>query len=192
MHLHEMADYEASNITDSTDWLATPLPGLSPVESALRCRVCRDFYKTPMITACLHTFCSLCIRRSLANEGRCPACRAPEQESKLRWNGALDEAVDAYVKTRPAVLAFARAGVQESRHSPKRKLENETSQDGGEDVSRKRLRSSTRLSRARGEETTAEMVRHEVDVIEDSADEEYEESRTCAFPTPTGSMRAPC
>lgn len=188
----EMADYDASKITDSTDWLATPLPGLSPVESALRCRVCRDFYKTPMITTCLHTFCSLCIRRSLANEGRCPACRAPEQDSKLRWNGALDEAVDAYVKTRPAVLDFARAGAQESRQSPKRKLEHEPSEDGGEDVSRKRLRSSARLSRARGEETTAEMVRHEVDVIEDSADEEYEENRMCPFPGLANSARTPC
>ena len=177
-HLREMADYDAAHVTDSTDWLETSLPGLSAVESALLCRVCRDFYKTPMITTCLHTFCSLCIRRSLANDGRCPACRAPEQESKLRWNGALDEAVDAYVKTRPAVLSLARAGPQESRHSPKRKLEAEPSQDS-EDLSRKRLRSSARLNRARGEETTAEIVRQEVDVIEDSADEEYEDNRMC-------------
>ena len=176
-----MADYDSANITDSTDWLGTPLPGLSPVESALRCRVCRDFYKTPMLTTCLHTFCSLCIRRSLANDGRCPACRAPEQESKLRWNGSLDEAVDAYIKARPMVLSFARAGPPESRHFPKRKLEHEPSQDSGEDTSRKRLRSSTRLSRARGEEATAEMVRQEVEVIEDSADEEYEENRMCPF-----------
>lgn len=178
----QMADYDAANITDSTDWLGTPLPGLSPVESALRCRVCRDFYKTPMLTTCLHTFCSLCIRRSLANDGRCPACRAPEQESKLRWNGSLDEAVDAYVKARPTVLSFARDGPQGSRHSPKRKLEHETSPDSSENASRKRLRSSARLSRARGEEATAEMVRQEVEVIEDSADEEYEENRMYPFP----------
>lgn len=172
-----MADCDSSNIADSTDWLTTPLTGLSAVESALRCRVCRDFYKTPMITTCLHTFCSICIRRSLASDGKCPACRAPDQESKLRWNGALDEVVDAYAKTRSTVLSFARAGTQVPGGSPKRKLEHESSQDGGDDPSRKRLRSSARLSRTRGEEATATMVRQEVEVIEDSADEEYEETR---------------
>lgn len=172
-----MADCDSSNIADSTDWLTTPLTGLSAVESALRCRVCRDFYKTPMITTCLHTFCSICIRRSLASDGKCPACRAPDQESKLRWNGALDEVVDAYAKTRSTVLSFARAGTQVPGGSPKRKLEHESSQDGGDDPSRKRLRSSARLSRTRGEEATATMVRQEVEVIEDSADEEYEDNR---------------
>ena len=177
-----MADYDSSNIADSTDWLTTPLAGLSAVESALRCRVCRDFYKTPMITTCLHTFCSICIRRSLANDGKCPACRAPDQESKLRWNGALDEVLDAYTRTRSTVLSFARAGTQESGSSPKRKLEPEPSQDGGDDMSRKRLRSSARLSRTRGSEAMAEMVRQKVEAIEDSAEEEYDDNRMHHWP----------
>lgn len=172
-----MADYDSSNIADSTDWLTTPLTGLSTVESALRCRVCRDFYKTPMITTCLHTFCSICIRRSLASDGKCPACRAPDQESKLRWNGALDEVVDAYTRTRSTVLSFARAGSHESGSPPKRKLAHEPSQDGNDDTSRKRLRSSARLSRTRDEEGTTEMIRQKVEMIEDSADEEYDGNR---------------
>lgn len=178
-----MTNHDASNIADSTDWLGTALPGLSSVESSLRCRVCRDFYKTPMITSCLHTFCSLCIRRSLANDGKCPACRAPDQDSKLRWNGALEEVVDAYVKTRPTVLSLARADAKVSRQSPKRKLDGVHPEDNGQDASRKRLRSSTRLSRARGEEATAEMVRQEADAIDDSTDEDSKENRMCPLLT---------
>ncbi|OCL04313.1 hypothetical protein AOQ84DRAFT_226128, partial [Glonium stellatum] len=47
-------------IPDSTDWLPTPLASLTPLEVALRCQVCKDFFDTPMLTSCAHTFCSLC------------------------------------------------------------------------------------------------------------------------------------
>lgn len=177
-----MDDLDSSGITDSTDWLSTPLSGFAAVESGLRCRVCRDFYRTPMLTTCLHTFCSVCIRRALANDGKCPACRAPEQESKLRWVGALDDVLDAFVKVRSTMLSFASTRVEESGQSPKRKLERESIGDGGDDAPRKRLRSSARLSRTRGEEATTEMVRHEIEVIEDSADEEYEDNRMAHSP----------
>lgn len=158
-----MAEQDFSAIADSTDWLTTPLSGLTAVESTLRCQVCRDFYKTPMLTTCLHTFCSLCIRRSLANDGKCPLCRAPDQESKLRWNGAMDDVVDAYVRTRGAVLAFAR-NTHEGPRSPKRKIDPETPEEGDAHAP-KRLRSSARLR-------TSQRPRPPVQ-IEDSGDEEY-------------------
>ena len=103
------------NLPDSTDWLPTPLSSLGAVESALRCQVCKDFFTTPMLTSCAHTFCSACIRRCVAADARCPACRAPEQEVKLRWNGAVQEAVDAFVAAREGVLGFARQALTPSR-----------------------------------------------------------------------------
>lgn len=169
--LASMADQDFSSIADSTDWLATPLSGLTAVESTLRCQVCRDFYKTPMLTTCLHTFCSLCIRRSLANDGRCPLCRAPDQESKLRWNGALDDVVDAYVRTRGDILAFARQPPENSVSSPKRKMES-TSLDSPDNPPSKRLRSSTRLSAPREPYPTTQ--------LEDDDDDDYNPPGRCS------------
>lgn len=94
----------AYNVTDSSDWLNTPLAPLRSVEAALRCQVCKDFYNTPMITTCSHTFCSLCIRRCLTSEGKCPSCRSSDQEIRLRRNWAVQELVDAFQEARPSIL----------------------------------------------------------------------------------------
>ncbi|KAI0127165.1 DNA repair protein rad18 [Xylariales sp. AK1849] len=157
-----MTDTEPYEITDSTDWLSTPLPGLAVVESALRCQVCKDFYKTPMLTSCNHTFCSICIRRALSNDGRCPLCRAGEQEMKLRSNWSMEETVLAFTKTRREVLDFAQRppAVVASVTSPKRRQEDG---DLGEQREAKRLRSSARLSASKGAQVTAEMARREAD-----------------------------
>lgn len=154
-------------VSDSTDWLATPLSGLAPVESALRCQVCKDFYKTPMLTSCNHTFCSLCIRRALSNDGKCPLCRANEQEIRLRSNWAMEEVVGAFVQARAAVFSFAReppstaaATIITDAQSPKRGPELDPYEDGREP---KRLRTSVRLSASRGARATSEMARQEAD-----------------------------
>jgi E3 ubiquitin-protein ligase RAD18 len=99
------------DIPDSTDWLDTPLAGLARLESALRCQVCKDFFNNPVITSCCHTFCSLCIRRCLSAEGKCPVCRAADQELKLRRNWAVQELVDSFALTRSSVLDFAKTAV---------------------------------------------------------------------------------
>ncbi|KAF5013536.1 hypothetical protein FDECE_459 [Fusarium decemcellulare] len=116
-----MSDHD---VPDSTDWLSTPLAGLAAVENALRCQVCKDFFKTPMMTNCSHTFCSLCIRRALSNDGKCPLCRASEQELKLRSNWSMEETVDAFVKARAATIDLARKGGT-ATSTPKRKAEND-------------------------------------------------------------------
>ncbi|RDK46796.1 postreplication repair E3 ubiquitin-protein ligase rad18 [Aspergillus phoenicis ATCC 13157] len=96
------------DLPDSTDWLTTPLSLVAPLESALRCQVCKDFFDNPVITSCSHTFCSLCIRRCLSTEGKCPACRSSDQELKLRRNWAVQELVEAFQNARPSVLDLAR------------------------------------------------------------------------------------
>lgn len=102
----------SSEISDPTQWLETPLSLLAPLESALRCQVCKEFFNNPVITSCCHTFCSLCIRRCLSAEGKCPACRSPDQELKLRRNWAVQELVDAFQTARPSVLDFSKKPAQ--------------------------------------------------------------------------------
>ncbi|OTB01096.1 hypothetical protein M426DRAFT_323746 [Hypoxylon sp. CI-4A] len=151
------------DVTDSTDWLSTPLSGLVDVEAALRCEVCKDFYKTPMLTSCNHTFCSICIRRALSSEGKCPLCRAPEQEMKLRSNWSMEEVVTTFTKTRPEVLLFAKRSQNPTSEASKRKHEAEN-EDSASQPSGKRLRSSTRLSKSKSMEVTSEMARLEAEI----------------------------
>ncbi|CAJ2512325.1 Uu.00g053400.m01.CDS01 [Anthostomella pinea] len=153
------------NVADSTDWLPTPLSGLAAVEAALRCQVCKDFYKTPMLTSCNHTFCSICIRRVLSSDSKCPLCRASQQEFKLRSNWSMEEVVAAFTQARPIVLDFAttRPPASTDSETPKRKVDDieDEQQASSSQPSSKRLRSSTRLSKSRGLEAKAEMARQE-------------------------------
>ncbi|KAI0173274.1 DNA repair protein rad18 [Hypoxylon sp. FL1284] len=153
------------DVSDSTDWLKTPLPGLAAVEASLRCQVCKDFYKTPMLTSCNHTFCSICIRRALSNDGRCPLCRASEQEVKLRSNWSLEEVVAAFTKTRPDLLLFAMRNTDADSEagSSKRKMDERDDMNAAGQPLGKRLRSSERLSKSKSMETTAEMACLEAD-----------------------------
>ncbi|KAL4761058.1 E3 ubiquitin-protein ligase RAD18 [Aspergillus foveolatus] len=96
------------DIPDSTDWLDTPLTLLAPFETSLRCQVCKDFFDNPVITSCSHTFCSLCIRRCLSTEGKCPTCRSSDQELKLRRNWVVQELVEGFKNARPSILQLAR------------------------------------------------------------------------------------
>ncbi|CCF35585.1 DNA repair protein rad18 [Colletotrichum higginsianum] len=170
-----MADFE--DVPDSTDWLSTPLPALSTVEASLRCQVCKDFFKTPMLTSCCHTFCSLCIRRALANDGKCPLCRASDQELKLRSNWSMEEVVESFVKARKDTLHFARTSSKQTktRGSPKRKLAAGDFTTGGDQPETKRLRSSARLSRTRSGQPTAVAAIHEEAEFEQPQEEEEED-----------------
>ena len=141
------------DVSDPTDWLETSLTSLAAVDSALRCQVCKDFYTTPMITSCCHTFCSLCIRRSLNNDGKCPACRTQDQELKLRCNWALEEVVEAFKKARSSVLEHARKPSSSGASaSPKRKRVDEPGEVDADPVPRKRTRSSSRRANGSAEQ----------------------------------------
>ncbi|KAK1775714.1 hypothetical protein QBC45DRAFT_421293 [Copromyces sp. CBS 386.78] len=171
---------EAFNVPDSTDWLGTPLACLMPVEQAFRCHVCKDFYDSPMLTSCNHTFCSLCIRRCLSVDSKCPLCRATDQESKLRGNWALREAVEAFTKSRRAILEFAKAPppalqspTEQSNSPPKRKATEMHGAKDEEDQETKRPRRSTRSTKTRAAELTAAILQEEEDTTTPSADPDY-------------------
>ncbi|KAK0712278.1 hypothetical protein B0T21DRAFT_415848 [Apiosordaria backusii] len=152
-------------VSDSTDWLGTPLASLKPVEEAFRCHVCKDFFTSPMLTSCNHTFCSLCIRRCLNADGKCPLCRKKDDISKLRGNWALREAVEAFVGVRDTILKFAKTPVPVAApKSPKRKAA-EVDDSDDEFQESKRPRRSTRNRKAKGTEASSQLT------IEDSEDD---------------------
>ncbi|TVY43254.1 Postreplication repair E3 ubiquitin-protein ligase, partial [Lachnellula subtilissima] len=139
---------DGSQVLDSTDWLATPLPKLSAVEAALRCQVCKDFYENPMITSCSHTFCSLCIRRALGGNGLCPGCRTPDQEVKLKFNNTVYDMVEAFKAARPEIVEYTRERPTPIARSASPKRSREDSELGSveDGPSTKRTRSSRRLA----------------------------------------------
>ncbi|MCJ1249776.1 E3 ubiquitin-protein ligase rad18 [Trapelia coarctata] len=152
----------AYNVTDSSDWLATPLAPLRSVEAALRCQVCKDFYNTPMITTCSHTFCSLCIRRCLTSEGKCPSCRSSDQEIRLRRNWAVQELVDAFQEARPNLLKAGQELVEARSDggldSGKRKLGDTDLEQSDRGVAlRRKTRSQSRRVSADQPEVTGEV-----------------------------------
>lgn len=140
----------ALEVADPSDWLQSSIPKLAPVESALRCQVCKDFFDTPMITSCSHTFCSLCIRRCLTSDGKCPVCRTNDQELRLRRNWAVQEIVDSFQIARPSLSLLANQGSdgRKSRKTAgKRKVEDTDFED---DIHEERAIASARNTRAQG------------------------------------------
>ncbi|KAL5045489.1 Postreplication repair E3 ubiquitin-protein ligase rad18 [Aspergillus fruticulosus] len=165
------------DIPDSTDWLDTPLTLLAPFETSLRCQVCKDFFDNPVITSCSHTFCSLCIRRCLSTEGKCPTCRSSDQELKLRRNWVVQELVEGFKNARPSILQLARkaqAGADnrgdvaaEEPASKKRKIEPGATV-GTDSPSEQGVRTR---SQSRGVARQAQAA--PIEIIDDGQHEEY-------------------
>lgn len=160
------------NVPDSTDWLPTQLPTFAPVEAAMRCQVCKDLFDTPMITSCCHTFCSICIRRCLTSDGKCPTCRAEEQELRLRRNWTVQELVNSFKVARPNLLELAQRAVLEGADNRERGLKRklagtrvEAQRRSGRPSSRKVTRSHSRRSpHPQGRSTTP------IDIEDDDSD----------------------
>ncbi|KAJ9644502.1 E3 ubiquitin-protein ligase rad18 [Coniosporium apollinis] len=162
------------DIADSTDWIGTPLAPFQSLENALRCQVCKDFYDTPMITSCSHTFCSLCIRKALTSDGKCPVCRASDQASKLRRNWAVQEIVDAFQAARPAALKIAQehGSLKEGQEARRKKLKRSI-QDTGPEDQEEELSFQFRRTRSQSRRAAAATSSQEVnDVV--NGEEEYQ------------------
>lgn len=159
----------ASDLADSSDWLDTPVSSLGPVEAALRCQICKDFFDTPMMTSCSHTFCSLCIRRCLTNDAKCPACRASDQEMKLRPNGAIQELVEAFKIARPSIMRLG---------------ENVKAFENGTSVNKRKMHASARDAEDKSADSGAKRRKTRSatsvglvgDIEDDEADDDYQPS----------------
>lgn len=159
----------AYDVPDSTDWLNTPLALLSHLESALHCQICKEFYDTPMITSCSHTFCSRCIRTSLSADGRCPACRASDQASKLRNNWQLQEVVSTFLAARPEALKIARQEREEANKDKKPAKRKRAVQDS-DDIAE--AESGGRTTRSKSRRTVAsQSSQQELIEVDDSDDD---------------------
>jgi E3 ubiquitin-protein ligase RAD18 len=177
---------DTTTVTDSTDWLPTPLSALAPLESSLRCQVCKDFFTTPMMTSCSHTFCSLCIRRYLSQEGKCPACRENDQEVKLRRNWVVEELVENFKGNRGELLEFAVQAGQRAREevdrrpAKKRKVNGANLKETRPPVERRSTRSQTRrnASQVGASQQTPVSTQEEISDSEDDAGSVYEGERT--------------
>ncbi|SCU92924.1 LAFA_0F13718g1_1 [Lachancea sp. 'fantastica'] len=97
---------QISNVTDPRDFSKTMIPELQDTDTLLRCHICKDFLKTPVLTHCGHTFCSLCIREYLNREQKCPLCLAELRESMLRSEFLVNEIAASYTKVRAKLLEF--------------------------------------------------------------------------------------
>jgi E3 ubiquitin-protein ligase RAD18 len=163
----------SSEVTDPSDWLGTPLAALESLDLALRCQVCKEFLNSPMITTCAHTFCSLCIRRCLSADSKCPLCRAPDQPNQLRKNNAMEEAVKVFLGARSDILKLGKeatehpGGGQRKKRKEggrKRGLQEAEVETNGEATPRK-TRARTRREGAGRKETPV--------VVNDSEDEAH-------------------
>ncbi|KAJ5690629.1 Postreplication repair E3 ubiquitin-protein ligase rad18 [Penicillium macrosclerotiorum] len=174
---------QSFDLPDSTDWLDTPLSLLAPLESSLRCQVCKDFFDNPVITSCSHTFCSLCIRRCLSTEGKCPTCRSGDQELKLRRNWLVQEILEAFQTARQPTLALAKkeaarlaSGEEQSRHPEpkKRKIDHgDQVEEAIELAERSSQRIRTRSQRVKLDVQDIAEIDEAPEVIEDSQDEDF-------------------
>ena len=162
------------DVSDPSDWLETPINELAPVETALRCQVCKDFFDTPMITTCSHTFCSLCIRRCLTNDGKCPACRASDQELRLRRNWAVEELVETFKRARGPLVQFTQdlKAVKEIKEQGLGKRKRAAS---GEDEMEKDLPStSRRKTRSQSRRASVIPQTQSNQVADSEEDEDYQ------------------
>ncbi|KAH7398334.1 hypothetical protein BKA66DRAFT_520984 [Pyrenochaeta sp. MPI-SDFR-AT-0127] len=160
------------DLPDSTDWLSTSLPAFEPLEAALRCEVCKEFYSNPVITSCSHTFCSICIRRCIATDGRCPSCKTGCSSDKLAPNIAVRDVVMRFQEARPKALELARADKEdkdEVESGKKRKLD-ETDIEEGENTRQTRSRQTRSRSDRNG---GADSAMIEVPDSEDDGDGEF-------------------
>ncbi|KAJ1723801.1 E3 ubiquitin-protein ligase rad18 [Coemansia erecta] len=97
------------DLEDPSDWPAA-LPHLRELDQLFRCPVCKEYLDAPMVvTNCGHTFCSLCVRRCLTQETKCPSCRAPTTESELHPNRLVESLLREFRRGRPQLLSTIKA-----------------------------------------------------------------------------------
>ncbi|KAJ1800424.1 E3 ubiquitin-protein ligase rad18 [Coemansia sp. RSA 2399] len=95
---------DSLELEDPSDWPSS-FPQLREIDQLLRCPVCKEYFETAMVTSgCGHTFCSLCVRRCLTQETKCPACRAPLTEGDLRPNRLVDSLMKSFRGGRQILL----------------------------------------------------------------------------------------
>lgn len=100
-------------ISNPRDFLHTSVPQLTDLDSLLRCHICKDFLKASVLTPCGHSFCSICIRKYLQKESKCPLCLSDLTESMLQKEFLVQEICSSYVKLRGSLQKHLTISSQE-------------------------------------------------------------------------------
>ncbi|KAK3246623.1 hypothetical protein CYMTET_43846 [Cymbomonas tetramitiformis] len=96
------------------------------LDTSLRCPICGDFLDTAVsFPECSHSFCSLCIRRSLEFREICPCCRSAYTAVDLKPNRLLDTVVSNFRSSRSKLLTAVKKSSESTppREQSKRKSE---------------------------------------------------------------------
>ncbi|KAJ2395288.1 E3 ubiquitin-protein ligase rad18, partial [Coemansia sp. RSA 2603] len=117
------------DLEDPGDWPAA-FPHLRELDQLFRCPVCKEYLDAPMVvTNCGHTFCSLCVRRCLTQETKCPSCRAPTTESELHPNRLVESLLREFRRGRPQLLSTIKTASKSQFAGRKRQRVAESTTD---------------------------------------------------------------
>ncbi|KAL8278019.1 hypothetical protein RQP46_009651 [Phenoliferia psychrophenolica] len=93
-------------------------------DQALRCPICQEFLIAPtMISACLHSFCSKCVRDNMqiqvarGDRPTCPQCHKDADVGLLRRTNKVDEVVLAWKEARATILKLQSIALQSASTS---------------------------------------------------------------------------
>lgn len=115
-------------VTDASDFKGTSIPGLAQLDSLLRCHICKDFLKVPVLTPCGHTFCSVCIREYIAQSSKCPLCLKELRDSMLRSEFLVNEVTECYKMLRqPLLLALMKAELDPNKETESNRNDDDDS-----------------------------------------------------------------
>lgn len=119
-----------TSLTTLAEWSPSDWPEslseLRTIDNLLRCSICYEYFDVAMIVPdCSHNYCSLCIRRSLSYEPRCPTCNMKLNPPSLKSNRVLDELVKSFVKVREKLLDLVTKGMQTSSEISSHKREGD-------------------------------------------------------------------
>lgn len=148
-----------SAVSDPSDWLGSQVPELKDVDQAMRCYICKDFARAPMMTACCsRTFCSLCIRRQFTADARCPMCLKAGSESQLRKNRELEMAIEAFTGLRQKLVEILRPRKEEPEPAPEADQVAQPSTTINGKASTAEQREETEKSRSSSKSSKGEMA----------------------------------
>ncbi|KAL7824480.1 hypothetical protein AOLI_G00328820 [Acnodon oligacanthus] len=92
---------------------------LSSLEEDLKCVLCQNIYKTPLILLCTHSFCKSCLEASWAERGskECPVCKKRSSIENPPVNRALKTACDSFIQEKSRRVSEEERGLLCPQHS---------------------------------------------------------------------------
>lgn len=149
----------AAPVPDPTDFPAQAIaPGLRQLDGALRCTICGELFDGPVSVSCGHSFCSGCIRATMATKQECPICRHSANEGSLRVNIQVEDIVTAWKAARPYMLKLAKEDEQAQTEEPAAGKKRKRGKERGSSRSPLSPERSARLKREPPADDDIEMI----------------------------------